>query len=142
MFDLVALRAQERDHAFAAAEVTGARDDEIDVPARKITVDFWDPGAIARAQQPVIEGRELLRFAVHDARQRIRITATSAAGALRLEVRDSGPGFELTKIHSGHGLENLIDRLEMLYGSGGRVEVARQDGECVVALVVPQPQPA
>jgi two-component system, LytTR family, sensor histidine kinase AlgZ len=72
----------------------------------------------------------------------IRIAASASGGRLRLEVRDSGPGFELTEMRSGHGLENLIDRIEMLYGPEGRVEVTRQDGECVVAMVVPQPQPA
>lgn len=73
---------------------------------------------------------------------RISIVVSNAGGALRLEVRDSGPGFDLAEIRSGHGLENLIDRLDMLFGSEGRVEVTRHGGECVVAMVVPQPQPA
>jgi hypothetical protein len=40
----------------------------------------------------------------------------------------------------GHGLENLVARLETLFGSAARLEVARRDGWCVVALLIPAAQ--
>jgi sensor histidine kinase YesM len=67
----------------------------------------------------------------------IEVVAQREQGGLRIEVRDSGPGFDLAGVSPGHGLENLVARLETLFGSTARLEVARRDGRCVVALFVP-----
>jgi sensor histidine kinase YesM len=67
----------------------------------------------------------------------IEVAARLEAAGLRIEVRDSGPGFDLAGVIPGHGLENLVARLETLFGSAARLEVARRDGWCVVALLVP-----
>jgi two-component system sensor histidine kinase AlgZ len=70
----------------------------------------------------------------------IEVVAEREAAGLRVEVRDSGPGFDLAGVASGHGLENLVARLEARFGSAARLEVARRDGRCVVALCVPATQ--
>lgn len=58
--------------------------------------------------------------------------------ALRIEVRDDGPGFDLTALQPGHGLENLVARLESLYGEGARLEVAKEADGCCVSLLLPE----
>ncbi|MBI1751659.1 MAG: histidine kinase [Acidobacteria bacterium] len=58
--------------------------------------------------------------------------------ALRIDVRDDGPGFDLREVRPGHGLENLIARLDALYGEGARLEVSQAGGGCCVSLVLPR----
>jgi sensor histidine kinase YesM len=67
----------------------------------------------------------------------IEVVARLEPAGLRIEVRDSGPGFDLAGVSPGHGLDNLVARLETLFGSAARLEVARRDDRCVVALLVP-----
>jgi sensor histidine kinase YesM len=59
-------------------------------------------------------------------------------GRLLIEVRDSGPGFSLSSIPSGHGLDNLVTRLGALFGENARMNVLQRDGWCIVQMVVPQ----
>jgi LytS/YehU family sensor histidine kinase len=65
------------------------------------------------------------------------ITASRANARLCIEVCDSGPGFDLGAVLAGHGLENLIDRLETLYGDAASLNVLRRDGWCVVQMILP-----
>lgn len=67
----------------------------------------------------------------------IDVVAEREQAGLRLEVSDSGPGFDLAGVSPGHGLDNLVARLDTLFGSAARLEVARRDGRCVVSLLVP-----
>jgi sensor histidine kinase YesM len=68
----------------------------------------------------------------------IFVTAAAKNGSLHIEVRDTGPGFELTAIPAGHGLDNLVERLHALFGDKGRLNVLRRDGQLVVEMVVPR----
>ena len=61
-----------------------------------------------------------------------------AEGGVRIEVRDDGPGFSLSDLPSGHGLDKLVQRLDALYGERARLSVSRQEGYSVVAMVVPR----
>jgi hypothetical protein len=38
----------------------------------------------------------------------------------------------------GHGLDNLVERLNALYGVGARLNVLRRDGYSVVEMVLPR----
>ena len=67
----------------------------------------------------------------------ILVTATTENGSLRIEVRDTGPGFDLTAIRAGHGLDNLVERLDALFGAKARLNVLRRDGCSVVEMVLP-----
>jgi two-component system, LytTR family, sensor histidine kinase AlgZ len=67
----------------------------------------------------------------------IQVVAQRDAGGLQVEVRDSGPGFDLGSVGPGHGLEILVSRLDALFGSATRLEVTRRDGKCVVRLFIP-----
>jgi LytS/YehU family sensor histidine kinase len=66
------------------------------------------------------------------------VTAMAENGSLRIEVRDTGPGFELNAISAGHGLDNLVERLDALFGAKARLNVLRRDGYSVVEMVLPR----
>jgi LytS/YehU family sensor histidine kinase len=65
------------------------------------------------------------------------VTAAAENGNLRIEVRDTGPGFDLAAIPAGHGLESLVERLDALFGAKARLNVLRRDGYSVVEMVLP-----
>jgi sensor histidine kinase YesM len=68
----------------------------------------------------------------------VRVTASANDGQLRIEVSDSGPGFDLAAIAPGHGLDNLVERLETLFGAQAHLNVLRRGGCCVVEMVLPR----
>jgi sensor histidine kinase YesM len=68
----------------------------------------------------------------------IRVAASAENGSLRIEVRDSGPGFNLSAIPAGHGLDNLTERLDALFGAEAHLNVFRRDDESVVEMVLPR----
>jgi LytS/YehU family sensor histidine kinase len=59
-------------------------------------------------------------------------------GSVRIEVRDSGPGFELGTIRAGHGLDKLVQRLDALFGAKASLNVFRRDAYSVVEMVLPR----
>src|SRR6266700_1658104 len=67
-----------------------------------------------------------------------RIIACAESGTVRIEVRDTGPGFDLSAIRAGHGLDNLVERLDALFGAKARLNVFRRDGYSVVEMVLPR----
>jgi sensor histidine kinase YesM len=66
------------------------------------------------------------------------VTAAADNGRLRIEVRDTGPGFDLTAVPPGHGLDNLVERLDALFGDKASLNVFRRDGHAVVEMVLPR----
>jgi LytS/YehU family sensor histidine kinase len=66
------------------------------------------------------------------------VTASAENGSLRVEVRDTGPGFDLAAVRAGHGLDNLVGRLDALFGAKARLNVFRRDGYSVVEMVLPR----
>jgi len=56
---------------------------------------------------------------------------------LRVEVRDTGPGFDLTVVPAGHGLDNLAERLQALFGDSAGLRVFRRDEHTVVEMALP-----
>jgi LytS/YehU family sensor histidine kinase len=66
------------------------------------------------------------------------VTASAENGSLRIEVRDTGPGFDLAAIPAGHGLDSLVERLDALFGAKARLNVLRRDGYSVVEMVLPR----
>jgi signal transduction histidine kinase len=67
----------------------------------------------------------------------IFVNATLGEGGLRVEVRDTGPGFDLTAVPAGRGLDNLVERLQALFGDAAGLRVFRQDDQTVVELALP-----
>jgi sensor histidine kinase YesM len=71
-------------------------------------------------------------------RGEIEVVASSQNGSLRIEVRDSGPGFSLSAIPAGHGLDNLVERLNALFGAKAHLNVFRRNDRSVVEMVLPR----
>lgn len=68
----------------------------------------------------------------------ILVAASVEEGNVKIEVSDTGPGFDLTAIPAGHGLDNLVDRLDALFGANAHLNVFRRDGRSVVEMVLPR----
>src|SRR5579872_2137850 len=67
----------------------------------------------------------------------LAVKVNRSNGALHLDVRDSGPGFNLLESPEGHGIDNLRSRLTALYGSAASISSAREDGAAAVRLQIP-----
>lgn len=110
----------------------------------KLRASYDVPGDLQEAQVPPMAVQSLVENAVkHGIGSRrdggdIRVTASAENNHLRIEVSDSGPGFELAVVPQGHGLENLVERLNALFGDQARVNASRKDGHCVVEMVLPR----
>jgi two-component system, LytTR family, sensor histidine kinase AlgZ len=68
----------------------------------------------------------------------IRITGAGEDGLCRVQVSDSGPAFQLESAPSGHGLDNLKDRLSTLFGDRAALILQRVGGRNNLTLSVPQ----
>lgn len=68
----------------------------------------------------------------------VEVAAALENGDVRIEVRDTGPGFDLASVPAGHGLDNLVSRLDALFGAKARLNVSRRDGHSVVEMVLPR----
>jgi sensor histidine kinase YesM len=88
--------------------------------------------------QPIVENAVVHGIAKQLGHGSIDISATRDNGVLRLEVRDSGPGFAASRPDEGIGLGNTRSRLEQLYGTGYAVECGRPpEGGAVVRITIP-----
>ena len=65
------------------------------------------------------------------------LNATVGAEGLLVEVRDTGPGFDLTAVPAGRGLDNLVERLQALFGDSAGLRVFRRNEQTVVELALP-----
>ncbi len=70
---------------------------------------------------------------------KVWVSASAEKQTLRIEIRDSGPGFDLKAVPAGRGLDNLVERLEALFGPSAYLNVCRREGQCVAELVLPLP---
>jgi LytS/YehU family sensor histidine kinase len=67
----------------------------------------------------------------------IFVHAGCAEGNLRVDVSDTGSGFEIDSVPEGHGLDNLRSRLAALFGGAAELSVHRAGDRTVVSLKVP-----
>lgn len=83
----------------------------------KLRASFDVPGELQESKVPPMAVQSLVENAVkHGIGSQphggdIRVISSIDQGKLRIEVSDSGPGFELAVVPAGHGLENLVERL-------------------------------
>jgi two-component system, LytTR family, sensor histidine kinase AlgZ len=67
----------------------------------------------------------------------IHVRAAAADGRLRVAVEDDGPGFDRSARPTGHGLDLLERRLQMLFGDRASLAVESGQGTTTVAIDVP-----
>jgi sensor histidine kinase YesM len=89
------------------------------------------------AVQTLIENS--VKYAVAPRRHggEIRVVVRVEGDRLELEVSDDGPGFDAHSIPPGHGLDNLQDRLAVLFEGAGRIDFARIAERTVVTVCLP-----
>src|SRR5260370_30274518 len=68
----------------------------------------------------------------------VLVTASVENGNLRIEGSDTGPGFDLRTVRAGHLLDNLVRRLDSLFGPSAHLNVFQRNGRCVVEMVLPR----
>ena len=105
----------------------------VDVPA-----DLLETPVPPLSIQALVDNAVKHGIALKGGNGEIAVTAIRADGSARIEVRDSGPGFDLKAIPAGHGLDNLVERLDALFGSQAKLVVSRRDEHCIVEMVVPR----
>lgn len=102
------------------------------------------PAELRDAQVPPLSIQSLVENAVkHGITPRrdggeVRVSASAENNRLRIEVSDSGAGFDLSAIAAGHGLDSLVGRLDALFSSRAHLAVSRRAGRCVVEMVLPR----
>jgi hypothetical protein len=90
--------------------------------------------------QPLIENAVKYAVAPREEGGRIAIAARVYGGMLHLTVADDGPGMiDTTRLTNGLGvgIRNTRERLAVLYGDQGRVQVTNADPGLEVALLFP-----
>ena len=92
--------------------------------------------------QPIVENAMRHAIATRSSFGRIEITARPRNGALRIEVKDNGPGLQVDQdgihLRKGLGLANTRARLERLYGADHLLELTNDpDGGLIVILEIP-----
>ena len=101
------------------------------------------PGDLLNLRVPPMSVQSLVENAVKhgitplSAGGEVRVTATTNNGSLHVEVHDSGPGFDLSVVPPGHGINNLVERLDALFGDKARLNAFRRDTDSVVEMVIP-----
>jgi LytS/YehU family sensor histidine kinase len=102
------------------------------------------PAALQEVKVPPMSVQALVENAVKhgitpQARSgEVRVAASAEGNNLRIEVCDSGWGFDLAVVAPGHGLDNLVERLNALFGDKARLNAFRRDGHSVVEMVFPR----
>lgn len=80
-----------------------------------------------------------IKYAVNARREgaSIRVKLKPDDSGWVVEVHDDGPGFGTLALLPGHGLENLDERLSMLFGDQGRLCIRSNGQETSVSFMVP-----
>ncbi|HET6176937.1 MAG TPA: histidine kinase [Candidatus Sulfotelmatobacter sp.] len=105
----------------------------IDIPA-----DLRDAKVPPMSVQALVENAVKHGITPQNGGGEVWVTASDNHGSVRIEVRDSGPGFDLAVVPAGHGLDNLVERLNALFGERARIHAFRRDGRSIVEMVLPR----
>jgi len=102
------------------------------------------PADALELKVPLMSVQTLVENAVkHGVNSRARggefsMAANAEGATLRIEVSDSGPGFDLSVVQPGHGLANLVERLNALFGDQAWLHTFRRNGQSFVEMVLPR----
>jgi two-component sensor histidine kinase len=100
------------------------------------------PEELMRAQVPPFSLQTLVENSVKYGGSEIRISARFGNSQLVLRVWDSGEGFPSeVNLPNGHGLHNLKERLDALWGGKAAVEFPRETPGTTVQISLPAASP-
>jgi signal transduction histidine kinase len=103
------------------------------------TIDV--PEALMQAEVPPFSLQTLVENSVKYGGGQIRVSAQNGNGRLLLRVWDSGDGFpDKPNLSAGHGLRNLKERLDALWGSKAAVEFPLEETGTTVQITLPAPR--
>jgi len=102
-----------------------------------VPIDLENAKVPPMSVQSLVENAVKYGISPQDDGGQVLVSAEAANGNLRIEIRDTGPGFDLSTVPAGHGLDNLVSRLHALFGVKARLNVLRRDGHSVVEMVLP-----
>jgi sensor histidine kinase YesM len=109
------------------------------VVAYEIQPNVLDAIVPSMILQPLVENAVIHGISADTGACRVMISACRERGSLRLEVRDTGPGFASAGNHRGEGigLVNTRERLQQLYGSAQQIDCfdASGGGACVAIWI-------
>jgi hypothetical protein len=104
----------------------------------RYTIDV--PEALMLFEVPPFSLQTLVENSVKYGGGEIRISARNAEGRLLLRVWDSGDGFpDSGGLPVGHGLQNLKERLDAIWGAKASVEFPRNEVGTTVQISLPVP---
>jgi two-component system, LytTR family, sensor histidine kinase AlgZ len=101
-------------------------DDLLQIEVPPLSVQTLVENSVKYAISPVRAGGE------------VHITASRNGDGVLLAVSDTGPGFDISRIPTGHGLENLQSRLVAVFGEKSRLTSTSCDGRTAVVINIPQ----
>jgi signal transduction histidine kinase len=100
------------------------------------------PEELMRSEVPPFSLQTLVENSVKYGGGEIRVSAHNGSGKLVLRVWDSGSGFpDKPNLPEGHGLRNLKDRLDALWGTKAAVGFPREGGGTAVEISLPATSP-
>ena len=67
----------------------------------------------------------------------VAVTGGIFGNRVRLEVKDTGPGFALNTVPEGHGIHQLSARLTLLYGPAAHLEATHDGTHSSVRIILP-----
>jgi LytS/YehU family sensor histidine kinase len=109
------------------------------VVAYDVAPSVFDAVVPSMILQPLVENAVIHGISADTGTCRVTIGAAREGTSLRLEVRDTGPGFASTdsRRREGIGLVNTRARLQQLYGSEQRIDCfdAVGGGACVAIWI-------
>jgi two-component system, LytTR family, sensor histidine kinase AlgZ len=100
----------------------------------------WDPALRHRVPplsiQTLVENS--IKYAVAPRREggSVTVRVCERNGQLDVQIQDDGPGFDLSAIVSGHGIENVEARLKALFSGHPGLNITSKNG-CLVHFTVP-----
>jgi sensor histidine kinase YesM len=105
---------------------------EIQVPE-----SFSHAGVPPLSVQTLVENSVKYAVSVRRKGGSIQINLVEDGGRLVLGVRDDGPGFPNHELPAGHGLSNLRERLNALFGTDGGLRIISSEAGATVTVEVP-----
>lgn len=112
---------------------------------RRLSVSFEQDQEAGEALVPALMVQTLVENAIKHGvaptrgPSKVEVCIQRSNGTLRIEVRDSGPGFQDNSSPAGHGLKNTRDRLREHFGNNAQLTIARDEASAITKVNIVMP---